>query len=527
MNIIFMRHGEATDNVKELISDREIYWSTLTEKGINTVVESLKSLPEEIAKIYVSPFPRTVQTAHYVHEKYPKTEVIIEKRLHEINHGKYSGKKNNDELDQTRIKQIAGDYFVRFGEYGENKFDIEFRLCEFLNDIYTNNFADNTVMIVSHGSITSYMKRILNIKTPHIKTGKIEEFIDVNFAPLFKHIKKLNKIKHEKEKERIQEIEKLDASDVLKEKLIKMFKKEFNNIEYSDDYFSNFIDGLNTKNLIQINNVAFSGKIILVCFYNDFSNFVEKWLNHYINIGIKNFVLVDNNSTDNSTSILKTYENRVNISFWKISDKYNCYKMCGWKQQIFEFYGPGKYYLTVDSDELFIYENYKNISLEEYLKSNKTPFIKSLMLDVYSSKNIFEGNIDDFKYVDKGTYKMTSNVPYKQRFFGGPRARIFGINPSLQKIPLIFYSGKETFVNDHYYYPWNINKKAKFCSYLLHYKFLPDDAKKYEIFANDGRHWNNSREYKVYNNTFKNSDNKLSFYDEKYSIPIDNISFKF
>ena len=34
MNIIFMRHGEATDNVLELISDKEIYWSTLTDNGI-------------------------------------------------------------------------------------------------------------------------------------------------------------------------------------------------------------------------------------------------------------------------------------------------------------------------------------------------------------------------------------------------------------------------------------------------------------------------------------------------------------
>lgn len=34
MNVIFLRHGEAKDNVKELISDREIYWSTLTEAGV-------------------------------------------------------------------------------------------------------------------------------------------------------------------------------------------------------------------------------------------------------------------------------------------------------------------------------------------------------------------------------------------------------------------------------------------------------------------------------------------------------------
>ena len=119
MNIIFMRHGEASDNVKELISDREIYWSTLTHKGIETVLESMESLPKQIDKIYVSPFPRTIETAHFVYEKYSKTEVVIDERLHEINHGKYSGQKNNSELDETRLKQIAGDYFVRLVNMGK------------------------------------------------------------------------------------------------------------------------------------------------------------------------------------------------------------------------------------------------------------------------------------------------------------------------------------------------------------------------------------------------------------------------
>lgn len=57
MNIIFMRHGEATDNVKELISDREIYFSTLTASGSNTVAESLSGLPDKVDKVYVSPMP--------------------------------------------------------------------------------------------------------------------------------------------------------------------------------------------------------------------------------------------------------------------------------------------------------------------------------------------------------------------------------------------------------------------------------------------------------------------------------------
>ena len=184
MNIIFMRHGEATDNIKELISDKEIYWSVLTENGEKIVRETVASLPEKIDKIYVSPLPRTIQTAHLVMGKYPNVEYVIDDRIREINHGKYSGQKNNEDLDRTRERQVAGDYFVRFGEYGENKLDIELRLTKFLKDIFKTNFKNSTLMIISHGSITSFMKRILNLKSPHIKTGKAEIFnnIDINQA---------------------------------------------------------------------------------------------------------------------------------------------------------------------------------------------------------------------------------------------------------------------------------------------------------------------------------------------------------
>ena len=33
-----MRHGEATDNVKEIISDKEIYWSVLSDSGRKNVL---------------------------------------------------------------------------------------------------------------------------------------------------------------------------------------------------------------------------------------------------------------------------------------------------------------------------------------------------------------------------------------------------------------------------------------------------------------------------------------------------------
>lgn len=199
MNIIFMRHGEATDNVKGLISDKEIYWSILTDSGIKTVEESIKDLPDVIDKIYVSPLPRTIETAHLVYKKYKESKIVIENRIRELNYGKYSGQRNNKNLDNTRIKQVEGDYFIRLGSTGENRFEIESRLSEFLKDVYTNNSSKDTILIISHGSVTSYMKRILNIKTSHLKTGKVEEFNNVDFSPLFKHLEKLKDIENRKE----------------------------------------------------------------------------------------------------------------------------------------------------------------------------------------------------------------------------------------------------------------------------------------------------------------------------------------
>ena len=189
MNLIFLRHGEATDNVKGLISDKEEYNSILTEKGKMNVINSIDLL-EDINIIYTSPFPRTIETSNLVMNKFPNAKLVIDNRLREINYGKYSHQKNNNELDEIRIKQINGDYYIRFGDNGENRLEIEKRVCEFLNNI--SNTKDDNILIVSHGSIISYIKRILDIKTNHIKKGQVEIINNINFNNLNEYIKKIN-----------------------------------------------------------------------------------------------------------------------------------------------------------------------------------------------------------------------------------------------------------------------------------------------------------------------------------------------
>lgn len=523
MNIIFMRHGEATDNVKELISDREIYFSTLTASGSNTVAESLSGLPDKVDKVYVSPMPRTIQTASLVKNKYPTVEYVIDDRLREIDHGKYSGQKNNADLDRTRELQVAGDYFVRFGQYGENKIDIETRLSEFLNDIRRNNFNDNTIMIVSHGSVTSFMKRLLGLRSPHIKTGKAEEFTNVDFSYLDCSMKKLADVRKKSKFKRAALVDNADLSGDLKEAYKKIARLEFNDIEFDDDVFANLIRGVSGGELKRLSSSIPDSGVVAITLVDNVASFVDVWIQHYIELGVKNFAIINCESSDDTITKIKAYQSTVNIDLWEASCTYNCSWACGARQYLMSVYGVNRWYLNIDSDELFVYDGWRSRGLTEFANASKAGVISSMLIDVYRKGVITDSSdINGYHYVDKGTYVTSERKPYGIRIHGGPRSRIFGVRPSLQKYPLVYYTGKEVLANDHFYYPYKLNRALPIRSYLLHYKFLPGDIDRYKELAASGVHWNQSSEYKEYINKI-NSDPNVSFYDGKISVDIGKI----
>ena len=166
MKLIFMRHGEAKDNVEQVFSFDNLSCSLLTTDGIQKVQESTRKLGR-IDKVYYSPIFRTVQTANLVRKYMPSVEFVTDDRIREIDYGTYNQKKNDSILDDVRRRQKNGDFFVRFGKYGENKFEIYNRLLSFLEDLENENFTNNNILIVSHGSIISSLMRILNIKSAH------------------------------------------------------------------------------------------------------------------------------------------------------------------------------------------------------------------------------------------------------------------------------------------------------------------------------------------------------------------------
>ena len=64
-----------------------------------------------------------------------------------------------------------------------------------LDDVRKRNFKNNTIAIVFHGTVISFMKRILGLQKSHLKKGEFEEFSDIDFSKLDEHKDKLAAVK--------------------------------------------------------------------------------------------------------------------------------------------------------------------------------------------------------------------------------------------------------------------------------------------------------------------------------------------
>ena len=103
--------------------------------------------------------------------------------IREIDYGMYSGQPNNATLDDTRTKQSAGNYNIRFGETGESKFDIEVRLLVFIKELLIKHSPSDSVLVITHGSIVNWMDRIIAqiegsaVDRKQIKNGDMLEYV--------------------------------------------------------------------------------------------------------------------------------------------------------------------------------------------------------------------------------------------------------------------------------------------------------------------------------------------------------------
>ena len=189
-----MRHGEAEQNVKEILNSKlETNHYHLTEKGKKQVLATAKKIAKEkIDLFFSSDLLRAKETSEIIVDslKIGRDKIIFDKRVREVDFGIFDGKKSQE------YRNYFASYKERFEKNppdGENFSQLKNRVSEFLYDI-DKKYSNKKILIISHeapiwcmvaGAIGANVDETLEItknkNEQFIKTG---EFQKLDFAPI-------------------------------------------------------------------------------------------------------------------------------------------------------------------------------------------------------------------------------------------------------------------------------------------------------------------------------------------------------
>lgn len=272
--------------------------------------------------------------------------------------------------------------------------------------------------------------------------------------------------------------------------------------KYLDSYFEESGPVILKKTY---NNDIPDDEVILICCVRNDIGRIKKLYQHHKDIGIKYMIFVDNMSDDGTKEWLLDQE----VDLYQISEIYHAGRKAAWVRKIQDIYGYNRWYLIVDSDELFTYVGCEKHSINELAKYSKDKGykrIKSMLLDMYSDHEAYINNCDisefdkEYVYFDSDTYYEARDCR-GEMVRGGARPRVFnygkGYDNPLTKYPLI-YAEYEDVWGDHTPVPFAKNFGCPMISVLRHYKFMAGDKEKYKENVANGNYYGGSLEYKCY-----------------------------
>jgi len=163
---IFMRHGEADNNVNRILVGRHIE-SHLTEIGRQQVRDTANYLKEILVdKVFVSPVIRARETAEIVCDVI-NMDYEIDERLYEIELGKLVGMNYEDIIEKHGnlfLKFYSGDEQM-LDDYGVESFtSVKMRIKHLLDEAI-ERYPDKNIVFVTHlDPIKAAISLLLDLK---------------------------------------------------------------------------------------------------------------------------------------------------------------------------------------------------------------------------------------------------------------------------------------------------------------------------------------------------------------------------
>lgn len=234
--------------------------------------------------------------------------------------------------------------------------------------------------------------------------------------------------------------------------------------------------------------------LVVTTLRNELSH-LPGFLDHYRQLGVAHFLMVDNASDDGSDRYLAA---QPDVSLWRCQASYRQARFgLDWANALLMRHGNGHWCVTVDADELLIYPHHDTRPLPQltaHLDACGIAGMGALMLDLAPSGPVGGADAPEgaplarrLPWFDPGPYRAQRMMPRRNLWVqGGLRERAFfaddpARSPTLNKLPLMRWNWRQVYVNStHSVLPRRLNdlydgpSDPRLSGVLLHGKFLPD-----------------------------------------------------
>lgn len=266
--------------------------------------------------------------------------------------------------------------------------------------------------------------------------------------------------------------------------------------------------------------------LVVLCLVRNGAGYLKAFTDHYIKVGAKHIVFLDNGSTDETIDLAREYGPLVTVV--RCTLPYSKYQT-SLKYWLAKQFGQGCWCLIADIDERFDFPFSDRITLREFLKylnhHNYTGVVTQ-MVDLFAEGLIsswpqtvdVERDCIWFDHTKRvalpfdGFSQRLAGNRYASRkvnlLVGGIRKDAFDIGRPMTKQALIFPGRGAVSITPH----WTIHASfADVSCALLHYPFNRDFYEKCNEIVQRNSHWKNSKEYRSYLSVLTETGSEFTF----------------
>lgn len=258
-------------------------------------------------------------------------------------------------------------------------------------------------------------------------------------------------------------------------------------------------------------------------------------LDYYRQLGVEQFLVVDNGSTDGTLDYLSA---QVDVAIWQSDCSFNQANFgSAWFELLLQRHGIDHWCLTIDADEIFYYPNCETRKIQQICADLDREYKRAftaILLDMYSDRPIQETHyqagqdlLQVCPYFDRQFYhsKVENAEPFRNqtRYVGGMRERVFGQQGDyyLNKVPLIKYQSHMILSGGQHHVGTSASQIADETGVLLHFKYIATFANYVATEVERQEHHGNAFQYQQYAAKL-NLANPLTLYNSAVSVRLQN-----